>query len=269
MSRGASDTVNISLHNSGPREVLAIGVPSFGLVHLFFTARLLNLRMPMNRIIRWFFIIGKEVGDARNEIAAKALAIEDDDPTLRCTKLLFLDDDMLFHPDLLLKLDQHQRAIISGLYFSKTSVPTPLVLHDDFGGTAKSWTPGDVIECAGHGMGLCLLDANVLRRLRDETNLGEDKFGYPQWFETVKDGLIERPDGTKGVYNGTEDWNFLQKARALGYQPAVDTSAQTFAWHLDTKTMTAYPQKQWDEFIKQGTVTWPTDGAPVVWENAA
>jgi hypothetical protein len=269
VSRGPADTVDIATYDTGPREVLAIGIPSFGLTHLFFTARLLNLRMPMNRIVRWFFIIGREVGHARNEIAAKALAIEEHDPSLRCTKLLFLDDDLLFHPDLLLKLDQHQRPIVSGLYYTKTSVPTPLILHGEFGGTARSWTPGDVVPCDGHGMGLCLLDTDVLRRVRDEMDIGVDSFKHPNWFETVKDGDLMRADGTKVIYNGTEDWSFLQKARTLGYQPVVDTSAQTFAWHLDAQKSIAYPQKQWDEFIKTGRVTWPTDGEPVVWENAA
>lgn len=269
MSRGAADNISIATYDTGPREVLAIGIPSFGLTHLFFTARLLNLRMPLNRIVRWFFIIGKEVGHARNEIAFKALDIERQDPSMRCTKLLFLDDDLLFHPDLLLKLDQHQRPIISGLYYTKTSVPTPLILHGEYGGTAHEFRHGDVVPCEGHGMGLCLLDTEVLRRTRDELSLGTDQFGHPNWFETKRDVGIERPDGVRAVYNGTEDWNFLAKARQLGYQPMVDTSAQTFAWHLDAKASIAYPQRQWDEFIRHGTVTWPTTSEPVVWENAA
>ncbi len=269
MSHGTADRVDVTVHSTAPREVIAIGIPSFGLTHLFFTARLINLRMPLNRIIRWFFIIGKEVGYARNEIAAKALAVGEDDPSVRCSKLLFLDDDLLFHPELLLKLLSHERPIVSGLYYTKASVPTPLVLHGEYGGTAKSWTPGELIECDGHGMGSCLIDTDVLRRTRDELNIGLDPFGHPNWFETVKDSAIERPGGVKAIYNGTEDWAFLQKARQLGYQPCVDTSAQAFAWHLDAKAMIAYPQRQWDEFIKTGKVTWPTDGTPVVWENAA
>jgi hypothetical protein len=262
--------VHITEHTAQQREVVAIGIPSFGMVHLFFTCRLLNLRMPMNRIVRWFFIVGKEVGDARNEIASRALAIEEDDPTMKCTKLLFLDDDVLFHPDLLLKLLSHDRPIVSGLYYTKSSVPTPLVLHDDFGGTAKMWTPGDVIECAGHGMGLCLLDTEIFRRLRDETDLGTDKNGFPNWFQTRRDEKVLRADGTPAVYNGTEDWYFLQRARALGYQPCVDTSAQAFGWHLDTRSMTAYPHMQWMEFKATGRITWPdTPKGPVVWEDAA
>jgi hypothetical protein len=269
MSRGASDSVSVSLYETAARPVIALGIPSFGMVHLFFTARLINLRMPMNRIVRHFYIVGKEVGDARNEIVSKALAIGQDDPTVRCSHVLFLDDDVLFHPDALLKLLSHQRPIVSGLYYSKCSVPTPLVLHGEFEGTAKSWTPGDLVECAGHGMGLTLIEADVFRRMQAECDLGVDPHGYPAWFKTTRDDMVLRPDGVPSVFNQTEDMAFLNRAVQLGYQPAVDTSAQTFGWHLDTKTMTAYPPAQWKEFLSTGKITWPTDNGPVVWENAA
>ena len=268
MSRGAADRIDIATHQTGPREVIALGVPSFGMVHLFWSARLYNLRMPMNRIVRHLYVVGKEVGHARNEIVAKALAMEQDDPGIRCTKLLFLDDDVLFHPDVLLKLLAVNRPIVSGLYYTKTSVPVPLVLSDEYAGT-KSWTPGEIVDCAAHGMGLCLIDTEVFRRVRDELDIGVDPFGYPNWFATTRDASIVRPDGVPAISNQTEDVAFLQKAVALGYQPCVDTSPQAFAWHLDTKTQTAYPQKQWAEFLTSGTVTWDTDAGPVVWSDAA
>ncbi len=267
MSRGAADKIEIAVHNTAPREVIALGIPSFGMVHLFFTARLYNLRMPMNRIVRHFYVVGKEVGHARNEIVAKALALEESDPSVRCTKVLFLDDDLLFHPDALLKLLSHDRPIVSGLYYTKSSVPTPLVLHDEYGGTAKSWTPGDLVECSAHGMGLCLIDADIFRQL--QPSVGLDPFGHPNWFATVRDSAMVKPDGTPAIYNSTEDVFFLKKVRDLGIQPVVDTSPQAFAWHLDTKQMRAYPEKQWTEFLKTGTVTWETASGPVVWADAA
>ena len=263
MSR-AADVIDIRVHEAGPREIIALGVPSFGMVHLYFTARLYNLRMPMNRVVRHFYVVGKEVGEARNEIAARALEI--DGPAERVTKLLFLDDDMLFHPDALLKLLSHDRPIVSGLYYTKTSVPQPLVLHGEYGGTGRSWRPGELVECDGHGMGLCLLDADVLRRVRDETpGLGVDRHGFPAWFVTRRDDPVLRPDGVPALHSNTEDWDFLAKCRALGYRPCVDTSPQAFAWHLDTRSMRIYPEKQWHEFSTRGTVTWDTAFGPVVW----
>jgi glycosyltransferase involved in cell wall biosynthesis len=265
VSRGAADQHAFSVHQTAPREFLAIGIPSFGMVHLFFTARLLNLRIPMNTTIRWFYVIGKEVGDARNEIVARAL--EADGSDMRCKAVFFLDDDVLFHPDVLKRLLSHRRPIVSGLYYTKTAEPTPLALHDEGHGTAYDWTPGEVIDVAGHGMGLTLIDADVFRRLRDEQDLGVDAAGYPRWFRTTRDELLTLPGRPAGVYNQTEDMHFLTRARALGYQPAVDTAAAAFAWHFDTKRGVGYPLAQWQEWTQTGRITWPTPQGPVVWEG--
>lgn len=269
MSRGPADRVDVAVHTAAPREFIAIGVPSFGMVHLFWVARLMNLRMPMNTVIRWFYVVGKEVGEARNEIVAKALASEASDPPMRCRAIFFLDDDVLCHPDALLKLLSHRRPIVSGLYYTKTSVPTPLALHDEGQGTARAWRPGDLIEVAGHGMGLTLIDAEVFRRVRDEMEIGPDAHGYPAWFKTTRDAALLRSDGVPATVNQTEDMHFLSLARALGYQPAVDTAPQTFAWHLDAKQGKCYPLQQFHEWTTQGTITWPTDDGPVVWMDAA
>jgi hypothetical protein len=269
MGRGPSDRIEIATHTTGPREVIAIGIPSFGMVHLLWTARLYNMRFPMNRIVRQFYCVGKEVGEARNEIAAKALQVEIDDPTLRCTKLLFLDDDVLFHPDLLLQLLSRNRQIVSGLYYSKSTIPTPLVLHDAYQGVATSWRPGDLVDCAGHGMGLCLMDTDILRRIRDERDVGTDSHGYPSWFKTTKDATVLGADGVVAQHSQTEDMHFLAHVKALGYQPCVDTSAAAFGFHLDTKLMRVYPEKQWQEYQDHGRITWETDHGPVAWEHVA
>jgi len=269
MSRGASDAHDITVHEGKAREFLAIGLPTLGMVHAFFLARMLNLRLPMNTVVTWIYVVGKEVGDARNEIVAKALQREERDPSLRCKAVFFIDDDVLLHPDCLLKLWSLRRPIVSGLYYAKTSVPQPLALHDEFGGVARSWRPGELIEVAGHGMGCTLIDADVFRRVRDERAIGVDGDGFPAWFKTTRDQGIARPDGSEITKNETEDMHFLGHARALGYQPIVDTSPQTFAWHFDAKKMTGFPQKQWAEWHSTGRITWDTDGGPVVWENCA
>lgn len=268
MSRGAADVHDMRVHTTKPREFLAIGIPSFGMVHLFFMARMLNLRLPMNTTVTWIYVVGKEVGDARNEIVAQALAREEADPSLRCKAIFFIDDDVLLHQDCLLKLWAHQRDIVSGLYYAKTSVPQPLALHDDADGVARSWRPGELLEVAGHGMGCTLIAADVFRKVRD-AGLDVDQHGYPAWFKTTKDAGLLRADGADITFNQTEDMHFLSRARALGYQPAVDTSPQTFGWHFDSKRMTGYPVDQWAEWCQTGKVTWPTDDGPVVWENVA
>lgn len=267
MSRGPNDTHEFGVHQGKARQLLCIGIPTFGMVHAFFMARVMNLRLPANIVVRWIYCVGKEVGDARNEIVGRAL--ESDAGDLRCKAVLFLDDDVLVHPDCLLKLWNHNRPIVSGLYYTKTTVPTPLALHDEGQGTARSWRPGELLEVAGHGMGCTLIDAEVFRTMRDAGGLGVDPHGYPAWFKTIRDQGLTLPGAAQKTFNQTEDMYFLTRARELGFQPAVDTSAQTFAWHLDTKRMCFYPAEQFKEWTTKGTITWPTDEGPVVWENVA
>jgi hypothetical protein len=264
MSRGAADSVNIQAHSTAPREFIALGIPSFGLVHIFWVGRHYNLRFPMNKIVRQFFVLGREVGYARNEIVERALKAEQDTGMV-CSHVFFLDDDVLAHPDALCRLYQRDRDIVSGLYFAKRSVPTPLVLMED--GIAKSWHTGEVVDCAGHGMGLTLIKMDVFRRMRDELNLPKDEYGHTAWFRTTKDEAMFATDGQRAYLSETEDMHFLRLARQLGYQPAVDTSAEAFAFHWAQTEQRGYPLKQWFEYAKDGRITWETDGPPVVWSG--
>lgn len=270
MSRGAGDSFEFVVHDDKPREFIAMGIPTFGTVNIFWASRAFGmLRHPMHRDVRQYVILGNEVGLARNQIVAKALAVEQNDPTKRCSHVFFLDDDVMVHPEALLRLLSHDKPIVSGLYFAKTAVPQPLVLMEE--GVKKSWRPGELVDCWAHGMGLTLVHADVFRRLRDETDLGTDVHGNPNWFETTRDSMILDRSGTPVIGNQTEDVAFLRKAAALGYQPCVDTGAQAFGFHWAAAERRGYPLKQWFEFQSTGRITWTEtpDGQPVVWEDAA
>lgn len=270
MSRGAADTFEFATMDARKREFIALGIPTFGQVNIYWASRTFGmLRHPMHRVLRQYIVTGGEVGLARNFIVAKALAVEEQDPSLRCSHVFFVDDDVLLHPEALLKLLADDRPIVSGLYFAKTAVPQALVLMKD--GVERKWRPGEIVDCFAHGMGLTLIQADVFRRLRDETDLGVDANGHPNWFETRRDEPIVRADGAPAFANWTEDVAFLRKAAALGYQPGVDTSSQAFGWHWSEAEKRAYPLKQWAEYNEVGSITWTDtpDGVPVVWREGA
>jgi hypothetical protein len=269
VSRGAGDTFEVVTRSTKPREFIALGIPSFGTVDIFWAVRAFGqLRHPMNRDVRQYVILGDEVGLARNEIVAKALAVETVDPTKRCSHVFFVDDDVYLHPEAMLKLLHDDLPIVSGLYFAKTAVPQALVLVED--GVERKWNPGEIVDCWAHGMGMTMIVADVFRRLRDETDLGTDERGNPNWFQTTKDAQVLNADGVPAFVNQTEDVAFLRKAAALGYQPRVDTGPQTFGFHFSRTEQRGYPLKQWFEFQREGRITWTDtpDGVPVVWENA-
>lgn len=271
MSRGTADTFEHVVHKAAPREFIAVGIPTFGKVNIFWASRLFGqMRHPMNRDLRYIIIHGNEVGLARNEIVARALEIEAKDPGVRCSHVFFVDDDVMVNKDALLKLLDVKRPIVSGLYYAKTSVMQPLILRGESDGVDKGWTPGDLVDCWAHGMGLTLVEMDVFRKLAAQPGLGTDSLGRPAWFETTRDGVMLAPDGVTRLRNQTEDVKFCRDAAALGYQPCVDTSSQAFAFHWAQDENRAYPLQQWFEYEKHGTITWvPPSGVPVVWGSTA
>jgi hypothetical protein len=266
MSRGASDQTVYQAHGSGRVKMIAFCIPTLGRVSMRFLEAHYSLGMPTNVPMLRVYVEGKEVGDARNECVARALQFDDDEREI--THIFFLDDDVLPHPEALKKLHAADRDIIAGMYFLKTQTPTPMIVMDEGDGVAREFVPGEVVECSAHGMGLTLIKSEVFKRLRDETDLGTDVHGYPQWFHTTRDKTIYDQHGLMRVMNETEDVYFLRRARALGYRPAVDTSAEAFGWHWEQGKQRAFPLKQWFEFQQHRTITWPLDNRPaVVWSG--
>ena len=266
---GRAEYVDFASYDHKRRQVIALGIPSLGMVSLRWVKSFYEMRMPTNRGVVHFYREGKEVGDARNEIVASAFKWHEQNPDTDMLGVFFLDDDVLPHPEAFVKLVSLERTIVSGLYFMKYQVPTPLVLREEGHGTV-SWRPGEIVECDAHGMGLTFVAMEVFRRLRDETELGVDQYGFPAWFKTVKDKHVLDAHGRTAITNYTEDVYFLQRAKALGYQPAVDTSAQAFGWHWHAKERRAYPLKQWTEYQETGRISWETENGDVVaWERAS
>ena len=269
MSRAAGDASVFSAYGSGRRKVVVFGIPSLGRVSLRFLEAHYRLAQPTNASVIHVYCEGKPVAEARNQIVAQALAFDDGEREV--THVFFLDDDVLPHSEAFKKLAADGRDVVAGLYYLKTAVPTPMVLMDDGDGVARSWVPGELVECSAHGMGLTLVRAEVFRRMRDETDIGTDEFGLPAWFRTLKDQRVLTPQGHEAHVNETEDVYFLRRARSLGYRPCVDTSAQAFGWHWAQAEQRAYPLKQWAEYVRTRRVTWDADagGPPVVWEQVA
>ena len=54
----------------------------------------------------------------------------------------------------------------------------------------------------------------------------------------------------------------------LGIVPVVDTSKFAFGFHYSIADKTAYPQAQWDQYVRRQPITWPgLNGEPeVTWK---
>lgn len=226
------------------RKCIAIGIPTLGSVSMRWALCYAHLVTPMNSRSPRFVEEGLEVGLARNAIAAKALA-----DAAKPTHLLFLDDDVLFAPQVLVQLLSHDLPIVSGVYYSKGDGGEPLIFDEPGCGTLPYRPGGGLLECWGHGMGLCLIRTDLLADVRDKLDLPRDSRGNPEWFRTAGDS----PDD-EGQW--TEDLWFCRLLHEAGHRTFVDQDPRAFGWHYDGSAKVGYPRAQWEQYIATGAAEW-------------
>ena len=145
-------------------------------------------------------ISGSLVYSARNMLAAEAI-------DSGCDRVLWLDSDMQFSPDLMERLaaDMDEGAeYVCGLFFRRKPPITPLIYKDIEGEQLKIYNdyPADrVFEIAGSGFGAVMISAKMLKQVYDA-------FGPP--FNPGGGGL-------------GEDVAFCVRARKLGCRLYCDS----------------------------------------------
>lgn len=87
-----------------------------------------------------------------------------------CDWVFFLDDDVVCPPDTLLKMTRLWRSdpkykVISGVYWSKSSPPVPLVFKGNLEGSFWDWTTQELITADGAGAGCLFVDTSVLKKM--------------------------------------------------------------------------------------------------------
>jgi len=170
-------------------------------------------------------------GKARSRSIAASKFLEH---TPDATCLLFIDSDILFKPEDVSRIFQDVENgydLIGGIFAVRGGTQT-----SSFGIGGKANLDGKIHEYEYIASGFMAISANLLRRIRDETPLpllhpNDLKF-YP-FFEEK-----QYPDRAgEGIFL-SEDYDFCEKARAIGVKPYVDTSVQL--GHLGEYTYTLH-----------------------------
>lgn len=156
--------------------------------------------------IRTFMIQGTLVHCARNDLVRDALNKTD------CTHVFFLDSDMRFPWQSLLRLLAANKDIVGVNYSVRKGIPKPVAFADleakgEFQRflqpTRQPFTGDQYVKVHGLGMGMVLIRREVFEAIQ-----------FP-WFETVYDKVNRKWVG--------EDVDFCIKARAAGYDVWCDT----------------------------------------------
>lgn len=270
---GSSASYSAPSHNGdrmgiqpAKQKVIAVLTPTLGQVSMFWTVGLINLIWPMNMgkgIIPIVDLVGGEVGETRNKCVAAVLDAERTSGQ-ELEGVFWLDDDVIVSKFALLQLVSHDREIAAGVYFTKGDLGEPLIFSGPSSGTLK-FRPDETFEAWGWAQGLSYVQTKVYKEMAENLDLGKDRYGNPCWYKKPDPGVSETGQITIG---GTEDFHFFANANKLGYRCLVDCGKHAFGWHYDSNTKSAYPKKQWQQFLKREPIVWEgRKGNPeVVWD---
>ena len=175
-----------------------------------------------------YFLRGTYLPRARAGLAQQAI-------DLACSHILWLDADMRFPKDTLIRLLMHQRSIVAANYPTRTAPIVPTAV-DGQRREVFVHEPGALLDVTYVGMG-CMLTA---------TQVFQD-IGKP-WFAV---GYSEKNDDYAG-----EDVFFCQKARRSKYQILIDPVLSEQVRHVGSFEFTMdHARATLTAAVEQGLVT--------------
>lgn len=180
------------------------------------------LQKPLGTIIT--FAHGQSPARNRNLMIKAAL-------DQNCSHVFFIDDDVAFEKDILMKLLAHDKDIVGGLYYMRSYPHTPICFdYADEQGRCRTHYLSDgetgLIEVVAMGLGACLIKTEVFKKIEEP------------W---IRLGELEKD-------HWCDDIGFFRRVRAAGIKLYCDLDikvghmAQVTVWpsYVDGKWMTTY-----------------------------
>lgn len=195
---------------------LLIGTPSTGVVRMEWVMSRFGQVIPTNwsstDCIQWLSTYAPMeylVPDAQNLIVK--VAVEKN-----FEWLLLIEQDNVLPPDAFIKINEYMRSkshpIVSGLYFTKSDPPEPMVYRGRGNSFYTDWKMGDKVMVDGVPTGFILIHCSILKKLWEES---------PEYVcgNTVTRRVFSTPEKvwrdpeTNGVYTmqGTSDLEFCER----------------------------------------------------------
>lgn len=187
---------------------ILVSIPSMGNPSFKTLQSLIQLSQVCPYQLAFHFVESTIISKARNLAALEAI-------NRNCTHILFIDDDMVFSPEVVEKLVAQDKDIIGALCFGRTDTPYPIAkklfkneIFDYTWETVSTWDKTTEVDATGTGF--LLVKTEVMKRIQ------------PPFFAFAPAsdfGLKQRefPD-----HEVSEDTYFMMKAKMAGYQIWVD-----------------------------------------------
>ncbi len=200
-----------------------IGIPTLGMISSHFLAARAQLQSDLG--ISWCdkFVTDEEMrGLGRPiDVASKKQYIAEFAVEQGAQWVLYIDDDVIFPPSVLLQLMHRNKDIVGGVYWSKSEPPMPLIFKGHMQGSFRDWHVGDFFKVDAMGMGLTFIRTSVFKKM------SKPWFSLDYTYQEIE-GRNVKDHGT------TEDLYFYKKAHDYGFEVWCDTAIQ--AYHYDKFT---------------------------------
>ena len=242
---------------------ILIAIPTTGLVRIEWVMAKYSQIIPTNwsqvELTQWlstYVPLEYQLPDAENLIA-KQVVMGDYE------WFLSLEQDNVIPPDTFVRLNEYMIAnkvpIVSGLYFTKSQPPEPILYRGRGNGSFRDFKLGDKVWCDGVPFGLTLIHGSIIKALWNESEeymVGNEVtrkvFALPNF--SIGNLGFDNTEGEKGDNNGrfaytrgTTDLNFCKrimkddiftkagwsKYQKMKYPFLVDTNI--FVQHIDER----------------------------------
>ena len=147
---------------------------------------------------------------ARNKVVEKFLSDSD------AERLLFIDTDIVFHPEHVQLLVKHDKPVMSGLYFTAHGKPNAYRETDGHMRAVTDFGEGEVLKVDALGCGFALIQRAVFDAIG-----GPEEHRSGPWFRQT-----EREEA---------DFAFCRRAKELGIDIRVDTDC--FVGHIKPRVV--------------------------------
>jgi hypothetical protein len=195
---------------------LCIGTATTGLVRMEWVMGRYSQLMPTNwshvDLIEYMHTIAPlrySVADAQNIIVKGAIERE-------VEWLMLVEHDNVLPPNTLIQFNQymlnHEVPVVSGLYFTKTEPPEPMVYRHLGRGYYTDWEMGDKVWVRGVPTGTLLIHMSILRSMWNEAPEYEvDGHRLRQVFEQPAKLIYDPNRGELMTASGTSDLEWCRQ----------------------------------------------------------
>lgn len=219
---------NTQVDDSGTNDYrgkrLLIGTPTTGLVRMEWVASRYNQTIPTNwsktdmtEYMSSYVPLRYTVHDAQNLIVKTCLEEGYE-------WLLFIEHDTMPPTDMLMRftdyMDKADIPVVSGLYFTRSVPPEPMVYRGRGNHYFRKWTLGDRVWVDGVPTGMLLIHSKLLRAVWNDSpeyRVASGDKVTRRVFDTLSQTWFNEETGQNETLTSTSDLNFCTRVINGGY----------------------------------------------------